>query len=61
VELSATGAQRAHNSAKQRINLGQVRPYVIRFFYRDELRVEHLIRRLLRSSHHLIPIVLPSL
>jgi hypothetical protein len=34
---------------------------VIRFFYRDELRVENLIRRLLRSSHHLIPIVLPSL
>jgi hypothetical protein len=61
VELSATGAQRAQNSGEHRINFGQVRPYVIRFFYRDELRVGDLIRRLLCSSHHLIPIVLPSL
>jgi hypothetical protein len=29
VELSATGAQRAQNSGEHRIDLGQVRPYVI--------------------------------
>ena len=60
-QLSATVAQRAQHRREHGIDLGQVRPYVIRFFYRDELRVENLIRRLLRSSHHLIPIVLPSL
>ena len=29
MELSATGAQRAQNSGEHRIDLGQVRPYVI--------------------------------
>jgi hypothetical protein len=29
VELSATGAQRAQNSGEHRIDLGQVRPYMI--------------------------------